>query len=399
MKKTISIILALTVLFGMVTVLAAGNQADPLITKNYADGTYRNSIIDAANASMRPVIADPIARINALEQYLGFEFAPRFTEIRLNPQDNITLKPGAGFTLTSGSAAVLYGRGTIINISTGAIVSSGSQLIRNQRYLCAEETTAVILANSAAVGYVDGFYRKVQSQISLFVERLYNIVLGRPSEPAGLLNWVNHIVSGRLTPGQVAQNFFFSAEFIGWRHSNDVFVDRLYRALMNREPEPAGMTNWLNHLQRGMTRQAVFNSFVASPEFTVLCRSYGLTPDSYVAPIGVQMFIIRLYSETLGRHPDPSGFTNWINHMQRGMTGTSVARSFVFSAEVTNRGLTNDQFIELLYRTLLGRDSDPSGKANWLNHMRIGRSRDWVFNQFAASPEFAGICSSHSVRR
>jgi len=383
----------------MVTVLAAGTQADPLITQSYAEGAYLASFKDSINSLFAPVITSPLERIAALDEQVGFSFAPSPLKVALAVQDSITLKAGTSFTMTSGTAALMYGVGTVLNVTTGSIVGSGTQLTRNHRYICAENTTAIVQASSELTGYVDGYYKTTQSQITLFVERLYNIVLRRPSDVSGLQNWVGHIVSGRMTAGQVANSFFFSNEFISYNVSNEDFLDRLYGALMNRAPDPSGFDNWMRHLQAGMTRQNVFNLFVASPEFTNLCRSYGLTPDSATPPIGVRMFVTRLYAEALNRQPDASGLLNWLGHMQNGMPGTAVARSFIFSVEVANRNQTNDQFVEMLYRTLLGRDSEPAGKANWLGHLQNGMTRETVFNHFAASPEFIGICNAHNVRR
>jgi len=399
MKKTISIVLVLTVLFGMVTVFAAGNEADPLITKNYAEGTFRKTLRSAINSSLNPTVETPLSRINAVQEHLGFEFASNFTRVRMIPQDTLTLKAGSSFNITSGTAILMYGRGTVVNISTGATIKSGTQLVRNQRYMCMENTTAYVVSSNAAVGFVDSYYKIENSQVTLFVERLYTTVFNRASDAAGLKHWVDHIIGGTMTPAQVASSFFFSTEFINRNVSNEDYVDRLYRALMNRAPDSSGRRHWINNLQSGMSRLEVFTLFVNSSEFANLCGEYGLTKESATPSIGVRMFVTRLYVEALNRQPDASGFNHWLNNMQNGMTGTTVAQHFIFSTEVINRKQTDDQYVEMLYRTLLGRASEAAGMQNWLNHLKNGMTREGVFNLFVSSPEFSNICRVHNVQR
>ena len=51
--------------------------------------------------------------------------------------------------------------------------------------------------------------------------------------------------------------------------------------------------------------------------------------------------------------------------------------------------LTDEQFIELVYSKWLGRDPDPEGRANYLQHLKAGNSRASLLLDFAESPEFA----------
>ena len=45
---------------------------------------------------------------------------------------------------------------------------------------------------------------------------------------------------------------------------------------MDREPEADGLNYWLDSMSKGMTKDQVFDNFVASKEFTDICNSYGI---------------------------------------------------------------------------------------------------------------------------
>jgi len=383
----------------MVTVLAAGTETDPLISKSYTDGTYRTALKNSISTSLKETTKTPLARLDTLQDHVGYSFAENFTRVRLIPHDTLSLKPGSSFMLTSGSAVIMYGSGTVINVSNGSIVRSGSTLTRNQRYMCMEGTIAHMKNERAAAGYVDSYYKITSSQITLFVERLYTTVLKRPSDSSGLINWIDQIKSGRMTPAQVASSFYASPEFLRQSVTDEDFVERLYRSLLNRAPDSSGRRSWLNHLQAGMTRNEVLGHFLNSPEFTKLCAGYNLTHDSTKPAMGTRVFITRLYADVLNRQPDTSGYHNWLNHMQEGMTASTVAKSFVFSSESIRRNLSDDQFLEMLYNSLLGRKSDSSGKRNWLSHMQNGMTRETVFNHFVSSSEFIKLCSVYDIER
>ena len=50
------------------------------------------------------------------------------------------------------------------------------------------------------------------TDVSSFVTRLYQTCLDRSPDPAGLNNWVNNLISGKVTGGQAAHGFVFSEE-------------------------------------------------------------------------------------------------------------------------------------------------------------------------------------------
>ena len=129
----------------------------------------------------------------------------------------------------------------------------------------------------------------------------------------------------------------------------------------------------------------------------VFCKLAGVTYSGTVRVTDatlVRNFASRLYSVALSRTPDQAGLDYWTARLaNREITGTQAAYGFFFSAEFTNAHLSNEQYIQRLYQTFLGRDPEPAGYNYWLTRMADGASRTEVFYGFSGSAEFAGICA------
>ncbi len=112
----------------------------------------------------------------------------------------------------------------------------------------------------------------------------------------------------------------------------------------------------------------------------------------------IRAFVGRLYSEILGREADEGGLTAWTNQLIKGNeTGVSAAYGFVFSAEFLEKNLCNEDYVKQLYKAFLGREADAGGLAAWVSVLESGRSREHVFNGFALSVEFAGLCETYEI--
>jgi len=250
---------------------------------------------------------------------------------------------------------------------------------------------------------VDEFeVERVFDPVEQFVNRLYANVLGRGFDASGLQFWSTRLKNGTDTGANVARGFFFSNEFINQRNSNNDFVEKLYLTLMGRQSDQSGKEFWLNHLNNGWPRENIFAGFVNSPEFTNICKNFGINRGDYTAPPGgmARVFTTRLYRTTLQREPDESGLNFWHEALITGRrTGAVIAYDFIFSIEMFNRNLSDDHFIEIMYNAMMGRASDPGGKAFWLDRIRNGASRYDVFIRFVNSPEFDRICREYNIIR
>jgi hypothetical protein len=245
-----------------------------------------------------------------------------------------------------------------------------------------------------------------------FVERLYRNVLNRNSDPTGLNNWTTQLRNHTRTGAEVAYGFFFSPEMRNRNLSNEDFVEVLYTTLMDRPSDPGGKNTWVTNLRNGVSRERVFAGFANSAEFSRICNEYGIIRGTYTPPGNqqtpprqpvnetlIRAFVTRLYEVALGRQPDQGGLNTWTTALINGREGSAVAYGFIFSPEMRNRNLSNADFVEVLYNTLMGRGSDPAGKNTWVTNLNNGMSRERVFEGFVNSNEFNRICNDYGIVR
>ncbi len=114
---------------------------------------------------------------------------------------------------------------------------------------------------------------------------------------------------------------------------------------------------------------------------------------------GVAGFAERLYTTCLGRNSEPAGKAYWISELSSGSkSGAEAAKGFFFSSEMTNKNLTDEQFVTALYKTFMDRNPDAGGMNYWLNNLKNGSmDRMAVFNGFVESQEWANVCNVYGI--
>jgi len=143
----------------------SGTSADPLITLTYAEGSFKNALKTEISQMLGDAADKAIGKLDALfGEYAGYSFSARFESLTLAAGDTVELVIGSSFVLLSGSANISISKGAVVNATTGSEVVSGARLSYNQRYFCAEATVAIIKADSASMGMVDGYYYVEQAK-------------------------------------------------------------------------------------------------------------------------------------------------------------------------------------------------------------------------------------------
>jgi lysophospholipase L1-like esterase len=100
--------------------------------------------------------------------------------------------------------------------------------------------------------------------------------------------------------------------------------------------------------------------------------------------------IRRLYLAYFQREPDPVGWPFWLEHRAQGRSLTWVSDRFSESDEFKARygNVSDDEFIRLVYRNVLGRTPDPTGWEGWRAALRRGHTRGEIMVGFSESLEF-----------
>ena len=235
--------------------------------------------------------------------------------------------------------------------------------------------------------------------IAVFVDRFYRLVLQREPDAGGLAYWVNNMHSGTLDGASLARGFVLSPEFTGRNLSDLEFIDVLYAAIFDRTGDSGGIAYWSGQLSSGVLREDVLWGFLDSAEFASLSANAGIVAmsDSTRQVLQVRRFVRRFYVQFLQREGDAGGIAYWTENLINGsLIGSSLAHNFFLSQEFIDRGLSNAQYVDILYATFFSRASDPDGQAFWLG--QLGSStRLQVLDGFIYSQEFLDLCAAYGI--
>jgi alpha-tubulin suppressor-like RCC1 family protein len=99
--------------------------------------------------------------------------------------------------------------------------------------------------------------------------------------------------------------------------------------------------------------------------------------------------IARIYSAAFDRTPQTEGLNFWINSYESGRSLLDIAGEFYLSPEFKRKyGPLNDrEYVEQLYRNVLGRPGENAGVEFWAGHLSNGTSRARILLEFSNSPE------------
>jgi hypothetical protein len=198
-----------------------------------------------------------------------------------------------------------------------------------------------------------------------------NLVLSQPVQMSG---------SGGSNFGILADNVAYpvnpTADLYGAQPNDDAntaFVKGLYRSVLGRDGDAAGISFWVIALARGKSRDNVAWAFVNATEHR-------------------RQQVNAYYETFLGRAAtdDPTSQA-WVDLLQETGDETVVIKGILTSAEYTAKHASDQDFVSDLYFRLLGRVADADGVASWVNQLGAGLSRADAVDRFLHSREAAGL--------
>ena len=346
-----------------------------------------------------------------------------YTPITFIPVTGISLTK-TSITLTEGgktsiSAVVVPANATDRNVDWVSSNSAVAEVDREGRITGKKPGTAVISGVTVSGKYKADCTVTVVSSAKLqaFIKRLYTTCLGRSADAGGLKYWCGRAQSGDLSGIGLAGAFVFSSEFTAKNYCDEHFVNQLYPAMMGRAADGSGLSYWAGRLGSGTKREQLVNEFAFTTEYKQLCTEAGIEPGAKikvpeygVQPYGpcsvcgkktrVVQFVERAYRECMGREADTGGLRYWSKSLcDHTATGKSLVRYFVLSSEMKGKNLSNQEYIKVVYRVMLGREADSGGLNYWKSQIENGKKIEDIIDGFVDSTEFKGICSEYGIQR
>lgn len=243
------------------------------------------------------------------------------------------------------------------------------------------------------------------SGVAGFIDRIYTIALGRSSDVSGKTYWINQITYNGKSGADIARAFLLSQEFKNKNYSNDQFISILYRVFFDRNADASGLSFYKNKMANGWTQAQVINAFINSTEWANTCLRYGVKSGSTMSPnitvtpsAQVISFVTRFYTSCLGRSADASGVNYWANRLaNHRCTSADAVAEFFLGSELTNRRISNDEFVRRMFRTILGREADNGGFNYWMNQFNSGATRRTVVMRFITCDEWSLRCAEAGI--
>lgn len=200
------------------------------------------------------------------------------------------------------------------------------------------------------------------------IQHLYADLLGRPADDRGAAFFASQM-SGGASSRTIARELMASDEFIART------VASCFRQFLHRSPDDVGATAFAGALARGATTVDVEVGIASAPEYVGVGSAN-------------QTFITSLFTDMLGRDPDPAGMAYFTQRLQAGVPATAIVRTIATSPE-RDTDLVGD-----LYLSYLHRNADAAGLAAFAAAMMGGMSREAVIADLVGSREYALASSS-----
>jgi hypothetical protein len=135
----------------------------------------------------------------------------------------------------------------------------------------------------------------------------------------------------------------------------------------------------------------VVGAAVSTGADVATARPASAAPATKAATKAQQHSVLRLYKAYFLRDPSQREIDYWADRYASGRASlASISSFFAQSNEFKNRygSLTDAQFVDLVYRNVLGRTPDAAGVKHWVGALGRGQSRGSVMIGFSESGEF-----------
>ena len=242
------------------------------------------------------------------------------------------------------------------------------------------------------------------AELDQFLKSLYSVTLSRDPAEAELAQWAVKVQEG-TTAADIISSIVFSEEFQSHFPGNAAFAAMMYRAILGREGRADEVASWANRLDAGTSYGKIIQGFVGSQEFAARCASIGIKPGRFISDLmadrhpEIAAFVANLYKTVLRRGCDARGLENWITKLTEGMTGAQLVSNFIESAEFRANFPDHRTFVQIMYRTVLGRDGSANEIEGWASRMDDGQTYKLILKGFLNSAEFNNKCRAIGIKR
>ncbi len=276
--QTFSLLLLVTLLFSFPS-YGAENGVNDFVNRLYTLVLNRPADEDGLKDWSEQLITGTNSGAGVAE---GFFFSDEFIAMQLSDEEFIDTLYHVFLNRNSDSEGLANWEEALDNGLSRKYVCQGFAGSDEFANLCAED--------GISAGTIELTEPRDQNaKITAFVSRCYHTFLGRSADIEGLNQWTSQLLAETKTPKELAYGFIFSPEFIGQDLSDNIYIERLYQGLFNREAADFEVSDWVHRLDTTLSRNSIFIGFADSDEFRNLADSFSLPSDW----AGTDDFILR----------------------------------------------------------------------------------------------------------
>jgi Domain of unknown function (DUF4214) len=212
---------------------------------------------------------------------------------------------------------------------------------------------------------------------NFFVNQTYLDLLNRAPTAAELVAGLAVLNAGPTGLTDLATQVYTGAEF----HTNANYLTKCYLAMLGRNPDIVTWQQIYKVMQTGVQPLTTLTGFLTQPEYLL----------AYPATLTNSAFVLKLYTNLLGRAPEPAGLNYWTFILNLGIPRSYALNGFIVSPEYDFR-VAHRVDANVAYMAFLRRVGEPGGINFWTVTMDMGIPLNTVVGSFVTSPEYLVRC-------
>lgn len=243
--------------------------------------------------------------------------------------------------------------------------------------------------------------RDVDPTITEFVNHFYDKCLDRTGEEDGLNDWTGKLLEQISTGADISHGFIYSDEFQNKNLKDNEFIETLYQTLLMRKPDAAGLADWMNRLDNGVSKEYIRAGFVHSAEFDDFCTEHGIKRGNVVLTeardqnYDLTCTVNELYQEANQKKPSGDVLNKILTPMYSGEVSAHEMVKDMFNKDIF-RNKTDKEYIEALYWLVLQREPDENEMKTALVNIEE-ESREYALDRILIGKEFSDMCLAYGV--
>ena len=237
------------------------------------------------------------------------------------------------------------------------------------------------------------------NEIQNYISQIQQKLIGSKPSKEEIQNYSKKLQNG-VSIAKIIEEMIKKKEFQPTYQNDKEYIQKLYQALFDEEIESFILEDLIDKLNSTeISKPEILYYFVNSKKFQDYTNSKGIEgadPDNIKEQIQLEKlsdFVKRMYTKALSRDAEKGGFNYWvIELLSKRKTPKQIANFFFNSKEFKDKHLSDKEFLDRIYLTIMGRKPDKSGYDYWLQRLaNHSTDRQKIIDSFINSKEFKNL--------